>query len=73
MAGFLNTAMVNMAIVLLYNALSCLLFIQLFGFIGAALSTATTYLLSVFLWHYFINKKMGLNLIGGFTSDKLGE
>jgi O-antigen/teichoic acid export membrane protein len=63
MANFLNTSLINLLIIIIYNALSCILFIHVFGFYGAAISTSTTYLLSVILMQYYIKKKMGISLI----------
>lgn len=63
MANFLNISVINLIIIIIYNALSCTLFIHLFGFYGAAVSTSTTYLLSVILMQYYVRKKMGISLI----------
>ena len=63
MANYLNESFIILAIVLIYNTLTCILFITLFGFWGAAISTSTTYILLVLLFHYFIKKKMNIPLI----------
>lgn len=63
MANYLNTSLKNLIIILIYNALSCFLFLHLFGFYGAAVSTSTTYILYVVLIQYYVKKKMGISLI----------
>jgi len=63
MANLLNITLRNMLIIIIYNALSCFVFINLLGFIGASVSTATTYIFSVFFSHYYIKKRMGIKLI----------
>jgi O-antigen/teichoic acid export membrane protein len=63
MANFLNTSLKNLIIILIYNALSCFLFLHIFGFYGAAISTSTTYILYVILIQYYVKKKMGITLI----------
>ncbi len=63
MADLLNVSLKNLLLVLSYNAFSCFLLIHFFGFYGAALSTASTYVFSVLLMHYFIKKRMGIELL----------
>jgi len=63
MANFLNVALKNLIIVILYNALSCILLIHFAGFYGAAFSTCSTFILTALLIHYFVKKKMGISLI----------
>jgi O-antigen/teichoic acid export membrane protein len=63
MANFINTSLKILILIVIYNVLSCSLFIWLFGFWGAAISTSTTYVLFVLLVQYNIRKKMGITLI----------
>jgi O-antigen/teichoic acid export membrane protein len=63
MANFLNVSFKYLIIIIIYNALSCIIFVNIFGFYGAAISTSSTYLLSVALMHYYIKKEMNIKLI----------
>jgi len=63
MADLLNVSLKNLILVLSFNAVSCFILIHFFGFYGAALSTASTYVFSVLLMHYFIKKRMGIALL----------
>lgn len=63
MSNFLNTSLRNLIIIIIYNALSCSLFLHFIGFYGAAISTSTTYILYVLLNQYYVKKKMGITLI----------
>lgn len=63
MSNHLNVALKNMLTIIVFNAISCAIFISIFGFYGAAISTACTYIFSVSLMHFLIKKKMNFNLI----------
>ncbi|MDD3877311.1 MAG: oligosaccharide flippase family protein [Bacteroidales bacterium] len=63
MANLLNIALRNAIIVLLFNALSCYLCIKFFGFLGAAISTASTFIFGYILQHYTLLKHMHIKLI----------
>ena len=63
MANFLNVALKNLIIIIIFNILSCILFIHFLGFYGAAISTSSTFILTALMIHYFVKKKMGISLI----------
>jgi len=62
MANFLNISLLIMIIRISFNIISVFIFINIFGFWGAAISTSLTYSLYILLQYYFIKKKMGVNL-----------
>jgi len=63
MANFLNTALLNLILIVTFNALSCALFIHFWGLNGAAIATSSTFAVTTLLLHFFVRKKMGINLI----------
>lgn len=63
MANLLNVALKNLMLIIIFEIISCVIFISLFGFYGAALSTTTTYLFSAIYSNYILQKRMNIRLI----------
>lgn len=63
MANYLNTALLNLIIIIAFNTLSCIIFIHFWGLIGAAIATSSTLTVTTMLLHFFVRKKMGITLI----------
>ena len=69
MANFLNVALKNLIIIIIFTVVSCTIFIHFLGFYGAALSTSSTFILTALLIHNFVKNKMGIGLIN-FNMNK---
>jgi len=63
MAHFLNTSLITIALVLVFNIISAVILIYSFGLLGAAISTSLTYVFSVVIMSVAIRKKMGIRLL----------
>jgi len=63
MANFLNTSLLTMIQRIIFNVISAIICINIFGFWGAAISTSLTYILSMVLLYYYLKKKMDIDLL----------
>lgn len=63
MGGHLNANIYRVFIVLLINIVSIILFIKLYGVIGAAIGTSVAFILTTVIHVMFVKKCMNINLI----------